>query len=250
MALSCFPDASEQLALLERVSTLFAESAAGVALDSPVASDVWPTADRLIDHVGTIYAWVAAIVSTGKRGPRGEFTPRSADALAAWFAGQRSAVLHALTTADPNASCWTLYDRPGTVRFWRRRMIHETTMHLADLGTSGGAAPAPTAAIPAMVYADGIDEHFEVFLSHSRPGLRRLPGPLSLRALDVERRWTLDRDWSLSDEVLPGATEVVGDAGLLALFAWDRVLPKHDRRLKVSGEPDVLAAYRAAPVHP
>jgi uncharacterized protein (TIGR03083 family) len=250
MTQSPHPDAGEQLAVLEHVSNLFAESAAAVELHASVASELWPTAARMIDHVGTIYAWVAGIVSTGKKGTRGAFTPRSAAALTAWFAEQRRAVLQALATADPKAPCWTLYDRPGTACFWRRRMIHETTMHLTDLRTASGSAASPISAIAATVYADGIDEHFEVFLSHSRPGLEPLPRPLSLTGHDVARRWTLDSDWNLSDAVVPGATEVAGDAGSLALFAWDRVLPRIDRRLTVSGEADVLAAYRIAPVHP
>lgn len=54
--------------------------------------------------------------------------------------------------AEPAATWWPT---DSTYGFWRRRMVHETTMHRVDVQTATGVA---LSAIPEHVAIDGIDE--------------------------------------------------------------------------------------------
>lgn len=250
-----FDAAPDPLDVVATLSEAFATEAGKVDPESAVANPIWATAYRMVDHVGGIYRWVSATVLSGARAQRSAHAKPDPAHLEEWFRESRELVLATLRDTDPARECWTIPDPTGKVGFWRRRMMHETTMHLGDLRTAfgGGYVPAPEA--PASVFADGIAEHFGVYLPLSRGDLARLPAPLALHATDAGVRWTILEDWKVVQDDgqqpgRPGATTVSGPAGWLAAFTWDRATLDGTEQLAVSGDRAVADAYTATPVRP
>ncbi|MAT17208.1 MAG: hypothetical protein CMF56_01400 [Leifsonia sp.] len=252
---SLFDAVGDPLTAIADLSDAFARDAGRLAPDAAVANPIWEDVARMVDHLGGIYRWVAATVRSGECAERGAHQKPDPAELEPWFRESRSLLLDALTSTASTRACWTLYDKPGTAGFWRRRMLHETTMHLGDLRTADGTGYAPPAEASAAVFADGIAEHLGVFLDRSRPNLDRLPAPFALHATDAGVRWTILEDWQVAQNdgassLRPGTTTVAGPAGWLAAFAWDRVTLADTPALSLSGDAAVAAAYTAAPVHP
>lgn len=252
---STFDAVADPLAVIAELSDAFALDAGRLDPDAAVSNPVWGSVARMVDHVGGIFRWVAATVVSGECAERGAHTKPEPHELEVWFRESRALLLDALTKTEPTRPCWTLYDKPGTANFWRRRMVHETTMHLGDLRTADGEGYTPPAEASAAVFADGIAEHLGVFLDRSRLELDRLPAPFALHATDAGVRWTILEDWQVAQNdgassARPGTTTVAGPAGWLAAFAWDRVTLEATPQLTLAGDAAVAAAYTAAPVHP
>jgi len=206
---------------------------------------------RLVDHLGGVYLWAAAIVRSGERAERKRVPTSPSKDPFVWFDECRRKLLTALNEAGPERPCWTMLNSAGTTAFWTRRMLFETTKHLIDLRASGQLASTAASELDAATYADGIDELFEVFLSRSRGSLAPLPRPLVLSAIDVDRLWTLSEDWSLSTSVPAGATLVRAHCEDLALFVWERADPaRASRRFLIDGRVDAVNAFAASPVDP
>ncbi|HRW19334.1 MAG TPA: maleylpyruvate isomerase family mycothiol-dependent enzyme [Dermatophilaceae bacterium] len=137
---------------LRAVSRLVAQ-----ASSTPGAWDValsacpgWAVRD-LVGHLGFVHRWVANAIETGR--PDLEPKPLDADEqLSAWF-DEGVGLLAGTLRRDPGEPAWTLAE-PRTVGFWRRRQLHENTVHRWDLATAIGA----DATIDAEVALDGIDE--------------------------------------------------------------------------------------------
>ncbi len=158
-------------------------------LRAPVAScPGWSTYD-LVCHLGNVHAWAATIVETGAPAAQQNDEPpsRRPRAVSEWYVGKAGDLYQVLRAADAEAPCWNFVDgADGRARFWVRRQLHETTVHLLDL-------PGPPAELDPEVCADGIDEVLQVLLRrmHHRGHPARLTAPLCVVAGDVGRAWTL-----------------------------------------------------------
>jgi hypothetical protein len=242
-------DYADRVDTVTMLSSLMSDEVRRLDPDAAVDSEIWPTAGALADHVGTIYRWVASVVRSSTQQPRGGLTKPSPEDRPSWFDGARDDLLDALAHTDPAMLCWTLGGQ-ATAAFWARRMVCETLMHLCDLRASGGRPMHAATEVGADVYADAIDEHFEVFLSRSAADLPALPGSLALAPEGGLPGWQLSPTWDLT----PGYradTVVHASPGDLALFAWDRIRPvEHPDRFVIDGDPAALDVYREAPVHP
>ncbi len=150
----------------------------------------WSTYD-LVVHLGNVHAWAATIAETGMRAAEqnDEPTSRKPRAVSAWYAGKAEDLFEVLRAVDPDAPCWNFAFGTGTKRFWRRRQLHETTMHQVDLdqaqGRTGEIAPA--------VARDGVDEVLRVFLHrmHRRGHPAALDRPLAISATDTGDTWVV-----------------------------------------------------------
>ncbi len=205
----------EYVAAAER----FAVAVAWSDLRAPVPScPGWSTYD-LVVHLGNVHAWAATIVETGREAPEHNDEPasRKPRVVSSWYAGKAEDLYEVLRSADPDAACWNFAFGSGTKRFWPRRQLHETMVHLVDLDLS---LHRSTELSPA-VSRDGIDEVLRVFLHrmHQRGHPARLERPLAITASDTGDTWTVaPRPHPTSTPMVP--TQPVGsDAGSVPILS-------------------------------
>lgn len=116
---------------------------------------------KLVRHTGMVHRWAAQILRTRatepvpfKEVPMG--LPPDRSDLPAWLDAGAEPLLAELA-ADPGIRVWSWAGTGppgGTVGWWARRMLHETTMHRADADLTLGLDPD----IAGDVAADGIEE--------------------------------------------------------------------------------------------
>ena len=117
----------------------------------------WSLAD-LVRHTGTVHRWATRMVRD--LAPQ-RLDPRSLDlglpddeaGYADWLASGARELVTTFGAADPDAAMWA-WGADQHVRFWPRRMVHETTVHRADAELASGVQPR----IDPATAADGIDE--------------------------------------------------------------------------------------------
>lgn len=152
-------DPLDHLALLEaQVGALLAE-AADVDLGASVAAcPGWDVA-ALLEHLGGTYRWAAAMVRSGStaRARWRDVVPAPGPDPSTWVRESADDVLEALRGTDPRAPAWTFGPEPNA-GFWRRRLLHETAVHTADVALAAGLTPS----LPAAVARDGVAEHLLV----------------------------------------------------------------------------------------
>jgi uncharacterized protein (TIGR03083 family) len=209
----------------------------------------WTLAD-LVQHIGQIHRWAAAMVTELSRtshSRRKADLPLPADPASwpGWLAEGRTLLVPALRAADPEARMWA-WGPDKHVRFWSRRMVHETGVHRVDAELALGIEPR----VDPAVAADGVEEFLE-----NLPRSRVLRGDgeqLRLVATDRPDRWTITRqpagfEWARGAPGgdRPGAGSVTMAAGTadLYLFLWGR-RPFTDPRYAVTGNGDLLGHWR------
>jgi uncharacterized protein (TIGR03083 family) len=222
---------------------------AAVVAEAPdLAADVptcpgWTITD-LARHTGTIHRWACDIVAT-KAGARlaapDVASPwESADGWAQWLVAGATPLLTELRLAGPLTPVWSW--GPGrTSGWWARRILHETTVHRADVELALGADPD----IDPVVAADGIDEFLFNLPSARRPyaHLASLPtgASLHLHATDSDGEWVVRFTdsgiaWERGHE--KATTAVRGPVTALLLFTYGR-LPVSDPRLAAFGDESI-----------
>ncbi|KSW28733.1 maleylpyruvate isomerase family mycothiol-dependent enzyme [Cellulomonas sp. B6] len=198
----------------------------------------WRVRD-LVVHLGRIHHWAAGQARRRQETPLG----RGPFVLDAFYATQAAELRETLDELDPDAPAWTL-DDSGVVRFWHRRQVHETLVHLWDLRTAGGL-PLD---VPPALWADTVDE--VVTVMHPRQvALGRVaapPSPVRLVAQDAGRAWATAAAPGAPGE--PAAT-VHGPAERLALLLWGRTTPD-DPALGVTGDRAALDAALTGRITP
>ncbi|WP_430645190.1 maleylpyruvate isomerase N-terminal domain-containing protein [Agromyces sp. GXS1127] len=242
---------------LRAVGSAFAAIAASTDPEAPVRSAIWPTAGRIVDHLGNIQRWAAEVVRTGAPADRREFRrPEDAD-RARWFREGSDALVSVLEIADPERTVPILYGATGPIRFWHRRMAHEATKHLWDLRTALDPDPRFPAEVGPDGRADAIDEFGDVFMAEARRrGIEPLAGAVALAATDTVDAWRVRPEWVLGREPAeaastpPAAVTISAVVGDLALLLWERAdLVAADGRFRVDGNADVATALATTPVH-
>ena len=238
-----------------RICALIAESDP----DRPVPPCPKWTLDKLVEHVGGIHRWATAVVTRLplQRIELGAdeigFPKNSWAAAPEWFAAGGAALIDALSQADLDAPCYA-WGADQHVRFWLRRMLHETAMHRVDVELSvlGEATD-----LDAAVAVDNIDEFLANVpsMKRFRPAVRELHGDgetihlhaTDLDASDLPGEWliTLEPDgfrWSHAH--VKGAAAVRGSASDLALWINQRKSGSA-AGLDLLGEEPLLAYWSA-----
>jgi len=190
---------------------------------------------HLVVHLGRIHHWAAGQACRRQETPLG----RGPFVLDEFYAAQASELRTTLAGLDPDAPAWTL-DDSRVARFWHRRQVHETLVHLWDLRTAGGL-PLD---VPAALWADTVDEVVTV-MQPRQVALGRmaaLPGRLHLVASDAERDWVLH---AAADSPAAPVVQVTGPAAALALMLWGRT-PPNGPGLTVTGDRTALDDALAA----
>ncbi|WP_207081416.1 maleylpyruvate isomerase family mycothiol-dependent enzyme [Nocardioides sp. S5] len=100
----------------------------------------WTLRD-LTDHLGGVHQWAAHAVVEGDPSLEPEpAPPAGAAGLAAWYRRYATTLVDVLTARPAEAPAWTLDRDDRTAGFWRRRQVHEVTMHLWDAEHALGMA--------------------------------------------------------------------------------------------------------------
>jgi uncharacterized protein (TIGR03083 family) len=194
----------------------------------------WSVTD-LVDHLGGVHQWARHAVVVGT--PDGQpVSPAPGVDLASWYAGHATALREALA-GDPAAEAWT-FGTEQTAGWWRRRQVHETTMHTRDLLDAAGRV-AEWDLDPDLAW-DGVHEVATEFyprqvrLGRSEP----IPGTLRLVATDIAAG-AAGVDPVDIGEAEP-VVEVRGTAADLLVLLWKR---------RTSDDP-AAAALLALPITP
>jgi uncharacterized protein (TIGR03083 family) len=159
-------------------------------LDAPIPHCPGWTLLDLGDHLGGVHQWAAYAVVSGTPdldpAPSGAAKPAE---LADWYRGHAAHLVEVLARRPAAAPAWTLDETDPTAGFWRRRQVHETTLHLWDAEQALGE---PSAIDPALAW-DGVLEVVDVMYPRQvRLGrIAPLAGQVRLVAVDHPGRATL-----------------------------------------------------------
>jgi uncharacterized protein (TIGR03083 family) len=225
----------------------FADVARGADPSTPVPTCPDWTIAELVRHAGTIHRWAGRMVAdlAPERLDRRQLDvnlPPDQAGWPDWLAAGADPLVAALRSADPDAPMWA-WGADQHVRFWSRRMLHETTVHRADAELAITRDPA----IDVEVAVDGVEELLENLPSAAsfRPDVAALSGDgetLLLDCTDTDVDWiiTLVPDgfrWRQGD----GEADVAvrGTAADLLLFMYRRRRPD-DPRFDRLGDETVL----------
>ncbi|HEY0497961.1 MAG TPA: maleylpyruvate isomerase family mycothiol-dependent enzyme [Kutzneria sp.] len=236
---------------ISREAARIAEVARAHDLAAPVPCCPGWTLVDVVDHVGRLQQWFAAMIErrSSQRLPFGEVDfgrPTEPADLPGWLLDRNAGVAEVLRAADPDAAMWS-WGPGGDVRFWARRMLMEFLVHRYDAESAAGEL---TPIDPALA-ADGVGE----FLANLgaavvfTPGLANLRGSGQTIGFGV---WGTEVDWALrldpdsfglvpavSD---PDATISAETAEALLLLVYGRIGPD-DARIKTVGEADLLEKW-------
>ncbi|MEN9803578.1 MAG: hypothetical protein RIS41_425 [Actinomycetota bacterium] len=234
---------------VDRLSTLIGDLVSLV--DTDLAIDVpdcpgWTLRD-LLAHLGRVYGAVSAVVDQRatervKPGPEAFLDPVLDDhGTREWFAERASRVVESLRSVSPKTPLWT-WSSDQNAAFYRRRMVHETAVHLADAARALGRSFA----VDRDVCVDGVDEYFDVMIPFSlaRTGGTVPSGSLHLHCTDGPGEWLVVPEGDslvVTREHAKGAVAWRGPARALLLAVWGRVDPELD----VIGDERVSAEWSA-----
>lgn len=193
----------------------FAAAVARGDLDAAIPHCPGWTLLDLGDHLGGVHQWAAHAVLSGTPGldPTQSGAATSIE-LAEWYRGQAAHLLEVLGGVASAAPAWTFDEADPTAGFWRRRQVHETTLHLWDVEHALGE---PSAIDPALAW-DGVLEVVDVMYPRQvRLGrVDPIPGQVHLVAVDGPGRATLgDGD----------PVEVRATSEVLLRLLWHRADP-------------------------
>lgn len=186
----------------------------------------WTAAD-LVAHLTAVHRWARAALD-GTDAPPYDEQPATADD----YAAAAGALVERLRALPADAPCWTFSSADRTAAFWRRRQLHEVTIHHWDLAQQQ---------LRDEVAADGVSEVVDLFLPRMiKRGAAVLP-PGQLVLTDGTRSWQVGN--------APGPEAVVtADAPTLNLLVWGR--RTLDDTAAVTGDAAFAAAVLAAALTP
>jgi uncharacterized protein (TIGR03083 family) len=228
----------------------YVDALTGADLTRPVPScPDWDLAE-LVRHIGTVHRWADRMVREGatERLAQRELDlrlPPDPNGLPAWLGSGGEALVATLRAADPDASMWVWGADPH-VRFWSRRMLHETTVHRADAELALGRDPA----IDADTAADGIDELLDNLpgATYFAPKVAALRGDgesMQFEDTDAGAHWVVRLEpngfvWTRGRA--HASVSVRASVADLLLLLYRR-LPAADARFACKGDHAVLARW-------
>jgi uncharacterized protein (TIGR03083 family) len=235
----------ENCALAASLVTRTADLLRGADLATPVPTCPGWDLGRLVVHLGGVHRWATQMVASLAQERQ---TPVKADRgpdLVAWLASGADLVA-GMAAADPDAPMWA-WGKDQHVRFWSRRMVHETAVHYADAAIALGAA----AHLEAAVAIDGIDELLENLpYAAFSPNVANLKGEgsIHLHGTDADHaEWMIslsDDGYTVDHSHGKGSVAVRGPvADLYLLMSNRRAL--HDPMFEIFGDESVVSTWLA-----
>ncbi|MGH9212202.1 MAG: maleylpyruvate isomerase family mycothiol-dependent enzyme [Acidimicrobiales bacterium] len=224
-----------------------AAAATGVAPGTPVPTCPDWTLAVLLEHMGAVHRWAGTMVTqlSPRRVNRADLDlglPADERDLPAWLAAGAEPLLASFRNADPDAAMWA-WGTDRHVRFWPRRMLHETCIHRVDAERTAGVASE----VDPEVASDGIEELLGNLLSAARfaPSIEELRGngeTLTFEATDIGVRWLITREpggfhWGRDDGAAHAS--VGGQVADLYLVLYRR-LPTDHPGMKLAGDQAIV----------
>lgn len=228
----------------------FAGLVANADLDAPVPSCPEWDLGRLTTHTGSVHRWVTRIITTratGRVSPRDVELglPPQRTGLPAWLAAGASPLRVAIAT-DPVTPVWS-FAPGGSVGWWARRMLHETTVHRIDAQLALGLEPEVTP----RVAADGVEEFLANLPAFAGDNIKGLPTGESvhLHATDAPGEWTIrltDDGFSWDAEHGKASVALRGQLTDLLLFLYGRRRAHDPDRFEIFGDLGVAERWLGA----
>jgi uncharacterized protein (TIGR03083 family) len=235
---------------LWEVTTAFADAITGLVPQAAVPTcPEWRVRD-LVGHIGQAYRWSAGLVRSRAAvpppDPRDSQPGRPAD-WPGWLRDGADDFASAITETGPDTAVWTFIgDRPA--RFWLRRMVADTVVHVADAAFCAGRPFT----IPPDLAAEAISEGLELISAAEAAGLKPALGELrgqgetlAFRPTDVEPGWLVTR--SPAGVAWERGT---GDAGVVVaapvadlLLVFSRRTTPDSTRLAITGDRALLVHW-------
>ncbi len=238
-------DAQAVLALLRRPET---------DLATPVPSCPGWTLEELGDHLGRVYAMVAAVIELGASGtsrPAGDQRVQRLPGtpVSQWLSERLEAMLQLFEETPLHHRCWNFVSGPASeTAFWWRRQAHETLIHRADAELAVGELSYPAPAVA----ADGISEFFELG-GFELVGWAELPlgeaMTVHLHALDAGEgaEWTVDTESrAFAMAHLKADVALRGPAWAIDRWLWRRGSLAGEGASDLSGALEAFGDWRAA----
>lgn len=207
----------EWIDLLETTTARFADVLETGDLAAPVPTCPGWTLTDLGEHTRWVHTWAAHAITAGT--PDGDTPAAGADreALVAGYRDAAATLIDVLRATAPDAAAWTFGPEPVS-SFWRRRQVHEVTLHLYDALASQGRT-ADWTIDPALAW-DGVEEVATLFyprqLRLGRTG--PLPAPVRITATDLA-----DCSVVLEADGPGDPVELAATATELLLVLWGRL---------------------------
>ncbi|MFI6321947.1 maleylpyruvate isomerase family mycothiol-dependent enzyme [Nonomuraea sp. NPDC050556] len=237
---------TDPLERFDEEATRFVALITGADLTTPVPTcPGWTLAD-LVTHLGQVHRWAEHTVRTHATS-RPSFReaapePPPGTDLPGWLASGIEPLKATLRAADPDAPVWA-WGADQHVRFWPRRMWHETLIHRTDVEQALGLSVT----IPEDAAVDGIDE-FLANLPHARNIAPRLADlttdgqTLHLHATDTDGEWlvTMPPAYSWTRGHTKADVAVRGPVAELLLMVYGRRPPE---TLTTFGDPTLLTTW-------
>ncbi len=235
--------AADPLVALDEQGRLLVDAAELAGLGAPVPGcPGWTVAD-LLRHIGLVHRFAVAVVRAGGPELDQDAFDRDADvpgeeALAGWVRAGHRELVHTLTEAPADLSCWTFWPAPQSREFWIRRQLHETAIHRIDAELAAGLPPTPLA--PELA-ADGIDELL-TGLAPFEPFYASTPRRLTVVAQDAGCAWTVTigpHPPAVVRGQEPADCTLTGPADALYGYVWNRT----DDGVAVDGDTALAALW-------
>jgi uncharacterized protein (TIGR03083 family) len=234
----------------ERATGHFIEVIRGRDWSAPVPTCPGGDVNRIAGHLGTLTVWAEAMVRGNATEPYTSAQvnldpPDDQDARRQWLEATFAAAAKTFRAAADESPVWTLTPN-GTARFWKRRILHELTVHAVDLEIAYRLKIAPIAPDLAR---DGIDELLELL-----PYAPRVEGkvgdgaPARLLLAAPDDQWFID--WAPPGfgwhrgHLHESADVRVGARSLQDLYLYAYGRPAS--RIEIRGDHDVLDRWRLA----
>lgn len=234
-------DIAAHIEALEDEGGRLAAAAGAASLNDPVPGcPDWAVRD-LVQHIGYVHRWAAAIVSGRLDGPNGDADavvgPLPDDArLLDWYGDGHRELVATLRGAPADLECFTFLPAPSPLAFWARRQALETAVHHAD---AAAAAGQPVSFTDELAH-DGIDETLRGF--GTRPRAFE-PGSIWLQPGDGPG-WRIELHeegaTSTQDADAEGAdVTVAGSPTDIYLWLWNR-----PARVDITGDAAVAERWK------
>jgi uncharacterized protein (TIGR03083 family) len=249
---------AEHIAALRREGGLLAAAAELAGLEAAVPPcQPWLVKD-LLRHTGYIHRWAARHITECPDhvidGPPEADILRGGAAdpdLLAWFRAGHTALVDALSTADPGLQCATLMPAASPLAFWARRQAHETAIHRADADSASGIRPE----YEPEFASDGIDELIMGFGQRRkyRPSADH-DGSMQVHATDTGDTWHVGaeggsiqarREHSGAGPTSSVGCTLTGPASGLYMFLWNRS-DAATADVSITGDTAFLAGWQSS----
>jgi uncharacterized protein (TIGR03083 family) len=228
---------------LWEVTDAFVDTVAGLAPDGAVPTcPEWRVRD-LVGHIGQAHRWTAGLLrnraATPPPDPR-DAEPGRPEEWVGWLRGGAAELVDAVTETGPDTPVWTFVGEMPA-RFWLRRMLADTAVHLADAAIAAGREFSLTPDLAAETISEGLWLIASAGAANLKPELGELRGEgqtLQLRPAEVEPGWLITRGpegvrW---ERRTADADVVVAAPVRDLLLAFSRRITPDDSRLTITGD--------------